>query len=254
MIYESALSILPDTDKKVIAILSGGLDSSVLTMLLVEAYGAENVSALSFDYGQKQKAELKKAAELCRALRINHKVLDLSILGDIARSFSSNIAGSDITTPTIAEVIGDPQPSTYVPNRNMIMYSIAAAEAEVQGAEYIFCGLQVHDLYSYWDVSQTWVDSMNTVLSQNRKANVKIVSPFSQLSKYDEILITQAMNKEDLLQYTLTCYNPNDKDESCGECPSCSERIANFGKVGIPDPVPYAKELNWEKIIQRFKE
>lgn len=253
MKLEQAKTLLPETTKNVIVILSGGLDSSVLTLLLVDKYGADRVSALSFDYGQKQKVELQKAVELTSAIGIKHKILDLSILGEIAKPMSSNISGSDIATPTIQEVIGSPQPSTYVPNRNMIMYSIVAAAAEVAGAEYIFCGLQVHDAYGYFDTTQEWVDRMNAVLDLNRKAQIKIISPFSQLSKYHEILIAQELGQGSLLEKTLTCYNPNELGESCGTCPSCAERIMNFAKAGIPDPVPYSKEINWQKVIERYK-
>ena len=71
-----ALNNLPDTSKKVLAVLSGGLDSSVVTMLLVEKYGAENVVAVSYDYGQKQVVELEKAFALCNKLGIKHRILD----------------------------------------------------------------------------------------------------------------------------------------------------------------------------------
>lgn len=251
MNLEQALTSLPITDKNVLVVLSGGLDSSIVTMILVKKYGADRVFAISFDYGQKQKAELYKARDLCGELGIRHEILDLSILGKIAAPISANIAGSDVQMPTIKDVLGDPSPKTEVPNRNMIMYSIVAAKAEVVNAEYIFCGLQVHDAYSYWDTTQAWVDSMNTVLSQNRKHKIKIVAPFSHLSKYEEILIVKELDQEHLLSSTLTCYNPNDVGESCGVCPSCAERIMNFAKAGIPDPVPYSIKLDWDKIIQR---
>jgi len=251
MNLQTALDSLPSTDKNVVAVLSGGLDSSITTMLLVEKYGKDKVSTISFDYGQKQKAELNKAAELCQALGIQHRILDLQILGEIARPMSANISGTDVSMPTIQEVLGDPTPKTYVPNRNMIMYSIVAAQAEVMGAEYIFCGLQVHDAYSYWDTTQAWVDGMNAVLGQNRKAQVKIAAPFSHLSKYEEIKLCKELNLLHLLIHTLTCYNPDDNGQSCGKCPSCSERIMNFAKAGIQDPVPYQITIPWEKIIKK---
>src|SRR5690554_2287377 len=112
MNLKEALELLPATDKNVISILSGGLDSSIATMLLVEKYGVEQVSALSFDYGQKQKIELTKASEICASLGIQHKILDLSILGEIARSVCANISGTNVKMPTIQDVLGDPAPPT----------------------------------------------------------------------------------------------------------------------------------------------
>jgi len=237
--------LLPKTDKNVIVILSGGLDSSALTMILSHHYGANRLLAISFDYGQKQNIELEKASTLCEHLNVQHQVLNLSILGEIARPFSANISGTDILMPSIKDVLGEPQPVTYVPNRNMIMYSLAASIAEVKGAEYIFCGIQIHDQYGYWDTTQEWVDRMNHIFTLNRKNPITLSAPLAHLSKFDEIKLIQELGLEHYFRYTLTCYNPNIKGESCGQCPSCSERIAAFMQAGIKDPISYSVEIKW---------
>jgi len=246
MNLSEALVKLPDTDKNVLAVLSGGLDSSIMTMMLVEKYGPDRVYALSYNYGQKQKVELEKAAELCDKLGIGHKVLDLGILGEIAEPISANIGGSDVAMPTIHDVLGDPQPKTYVPFRNMILLSLTMAQAEASNASHVFTGLQVHDEYGYWDTSQRFVDSMNAVAIQNRTHRVEILAPFSKLSKLQEIKICQEMNMQHLLIHTLTCYDPDDQGRSCGKCPSCAERIQNFMGSGMIDPIPYQIEIPWD--------
>jgi len=247
---KQALDQLPNTDKNVLVVLSGGMDSSILTMLLVAKYGASKVKALSYDYGQKQKLELTKAAKICYSFKVDHKVLDLSILGEIAKPISANIGGTDVKMPTIKDVLGDPQPKTYVPFRNMILLSLTLAQAEASTASHVFTGLQVHDEYGYWDTTQKFVDSINEVADQNRTHKVVIQAPFSKLSKFEEIEICKQMGLTELLAYTLTCYNPNDKGESCGKCPSCSERIANFAKARVIDPIDYAIDIPWEKLIK----
>lgn len=250
MKLNDALSQLPETDKNVLVVLSGGLDSSILTMLLVEKYGAGRVVALSYDYGQKQRKELECAGKVCSMLGVGHKVLDLGILGEIAKPISANIGGTDVKMPTIKDVLGDPQPKTYVPFRNMILLSLTMAQAEASNASHVFTGLQVHDEYGYWDTSQRFVDSMNAVAEQNRTHKVKILAPFSHLSKYDEIEMCKEMQSIDMLAHTLTCYNPNEHGDSCGKCPSCSERIANFAKAGIQDPISYSVDIPWGEIIK----
>ena len=254
MKLSEALSKLPDTDKNVLSVLSGGLDSGIMTMVLVEKYGADRVVALSYDYGQKQREELKKASELCSKLGIGHKILDLRILGKIAEPISANISGSSVEMPTIKDVLGDPQPKTYVPFRNMILLSLTMAQAEASSASHVFTGLQVHDEYGYWDTTQAFVDGLNHVASMNRTHKVKIEAPFSLLSKYHEINICKEMGKEELLSNTLTCYNPTSNGKSCGICPSCAERIMNFAKAGMKDPAPYVNELAWDDLIRTYKE
>jgi 7-cyano-7-deazaguanine synthase len=246
MNLNDALNALPTTDKKVLAVLSGGLDSSVMTMMLVQKYGASNVVALSYNYGQKQKLELTKAAELTAKLGVAHKIIDLGILGEIAKPISANISGTDVAMPTIKDVLGDPQPKTYVPFRNLILLSLTLAQAEASDASHVFTGLQVHDEYGYWDTSQRFVDSLNAVASQNRTHKVTIMAPFSLLSKHQEIEICREMGNFSLLKFTLTCYNPDEAGRSCGKCPSCAERIQNFMKSGVVDPIEYQINIPWK--------
>ena len=249
MNLEQALAKLPETEHNVVSVLSGGLDSTILTYILAKKYGKDRVYALSYNYGQKQKRELDMARATCNWIGIKHKVLDLSILGEIVKEVSANISGTDVLMPTIKDVLGDPQPKTYVPFRNMILNSLAFSFAESNKASHVFTGLQVHDEYGYWDTSQRFVDSMNAVADQNRSHKVKLEAPFSALSKYEEILIAQELG-DVVFEYTLTCYDPDADGNSCGKCPSCSERIANFAKAGIKDPIPYNIDIPWDKLIK----
>lgn len=253
MKLSEALALLPDTAGCVV-ILSGGMDSTITMRLAVEKYGKENVSALTFNYGQKQKREIDMARATTQMLGVKHKIVDAKFLGEISKGFSANV-DTDMEMPTIRDVLGDPRPKTYVPNRNMILMSIAAAFAETQNVDTVLCGLQVHDEYGYHDTTQRWVNKVNDLLSENRIIKIKLVAPFSQLSKQDELLILQELDGNvDLTLFTLTCYNPDTDGNSCGKCPSCSERIANFAKIGIKDPVPYSISLDWGDIISRMKQ
>jgi len=252
MNLEQALQILPETEHNVVSVLSGGLDSTIMTYLLVKKYGRSRVFALSYNYGQKQKRELQMAAMTCNYLGgVKHKILDLSILGDIVKEVSANIGGTNVAMPTIKEVLGDPQPKTYVPFRNMILNSLAFSFAEANKASHVFTGLQVHDEYGYWDTSQKFVDSMNAVAAQNRTHKVELLAPFSHLSKEHEIKIAEELGGV-RFDFTLTCYDPDEEGRSCGKCPSCSERIANFAKVGIKDPIPYSINIDWVNLIAKY--
>lgn len=233
---------------KVVSVLSGGLDSTILTYLLVERYGAENVYALSFNYQQKQRIELVRAATTCNHLGVTHKVLDMGILGDIARTVSTNISGSDIAMPKIKDVIGDPQPVTYVPFRNLILNSFALSYAESIGAQYVFSGLQATDAYGYWDTTADFVNSINSVAQLNRKSQIRLVAPFTGLSKDEEIGYAMQLKSPPLFEHTLTCYDPDDQGRSCGVCPSCSERLNAFIMNGMRDPVEYSIDIPWASL------
>jgi 7-cyano-7-deazaguanine synthase len=224
--------------QKVVSVLSGGLDSTVLTYLLAHHFGAESVYAISFNYGQKQKIEIDRARLTCMNLKVRHKILDLSVLGEIAKPMSANISDSAIKMPTIKDVLGDPQPKTYVPFRNMILLSLALSYAESVDAEFVFSGLQATDQYNYWDTTQMFVDQMNLVATQNRTHRIQIRTPFSKLSKYDELMIAKDLGNVKF-EHTLTCYNPSKDGESCGVCPSCSERLKAFHDARMIDPLNY---------------
>ena len=245
-----ALSLLPEATGCVV-ILSGGMDSTIAMRLAVEKYGKQNVSALTFFYGQKQQREIDMAKMSTNLLGVKHKVVDASFLGDISKGFSANV-DTDMEMPTIKDVLGDPRPKTYVPNRNMILMSIASAFAETQNVDTIICGLQVHDEYSYFDTTQRWVDKVNDLLSENRNIKIKLIAPFSILSKKQELSILQELDGNlNLTVFTLTCYNPNQQHESCGNCPSCSERIKNFAEAGERDRIAYSTLIPWDDIIKK---
>ena len=252
MILSDALDLMPHT-QGVVVILSGGMDSTIAMRLAVEKYGKENVSALTFFYGQKQKREIDMAAMSTNMLGVEHKIVDASFLGEISKGFSANV-DTDIAMPTIKEVLGDATPKTYVPNRNMILMSIAAAYAETRNVEYILTGLQVTDEYGYWDTTARFVNKMNEVFSENRKIRIKITAPFVTISKSQELNILKELDGNlNLTVYTLTCYNPNQQHESCGICPSCSERIKGFASTGEIDRIPYSKVIPWDNIISNMK-
>lgn len=234
---------------KVVSVLSGGLDSTILTYKLVDEYGADNVFALSFFYGQKQSHELEKAKLTCQKLGIEHRLIDISFLGDVVAPVCANIAGSDVAMPTIQDVLGDPQPPTEVPYRNMLLNTVAFSFAQANGCQAVYTGIQVHDAYGYWDCTQDFLDGMNQISSLNRQHEIALVAPFARMSKAEEIVIGQRLGVP--FEDSLTCYDPNDKAESCGKCPSCAERIMNFAKAGIVDPVPYSVTIPWDDVFAK---
>jgi len=232
---------------KVVSILSGGLDSTVLTYKLVDEYGSDNVSALTFNYGQRHNIEIENAIKTCEKLGIAHKIIDISFLGEIIAPVSALSSTTEVEMPTIEDVLGDPQPPTYVPYRNMILNAIGFSFAESVGAEKIFSGLQVHDEYSYWDTTWDFINNMNSVSQLNRFHKITLEAPFADMSKKEEIDIGKDLNVP--FEDTWTCYRGEVGNGACGTCPSCSERIMNFAKAGLKDPIKYETDIDWDKLL-----
>jgi len=226
-------------------LLSGGLDSTVLLHHVAKQLGVAPIHALSFDYGQKHSRELEMAR--WQAARIEavaeHTVLDMSCFAAVVSQASVLVRGG----PSVPQLVDVPvhdldQPPTYVPNRNMILLSLAAAFAEARGCRVVYYGAQAQDEYGYWDCTGEFVGRLNNVLALNRRESVQICAPFAGKRKSEEILIGQELGVD--FGHTWSCYRGGDRP--CGVCPTCVERHNAFAEAGIPDPAtsPSAAQLS----------
>ena len=225
-------------------LLSGGLDSSVLLHAIAREFGAGNVHALSFDYGQRHAVELECArAQAAAAGAARHAILDLRFLGPLLAPGSTLIAsGGEV--PDLADIAEADlvQPPTYVPNRNMMLLSLAAAYAEAQGIGRVYYGAQAQDEYGYWDCTAEFLERINSVLGLNRKTPVQVFAPFVANSKADNVRLGVELGVD--FANTWTCYRGladistrPEQRRGCGTCPACIERLNAFASAGIPDPL-----------------
>lgn len=229
-----------DDNNKAVVILSGGLDSTILTHLLYHncINPEKNITALSFNYNQRHNVELEKAKLTCNTLNINHHIIDIDFLSKIIAPVSALSGERLVDVPTIDQIEDPNQPITYVPFRNALFLMIAASFAESRDCKYIFIGAQSGDLYGYWDCTPDFMSSFNDLISLNRKHKIKLIAPFVRLSKADEISIGWRLGVD--FSNTHTCYNGVDElGRSCGKCPTCTERLNNFAEVGLKDPLHY---------------
>lgn len=216
---------------KAVVVYSGGMDS--YTVLHKAIASGDQVFALSFNYGQKHDKELVVAAKVCEALNISHKVVDITAINEL-------MAGSSLTSDSNEAIPeGDYEnanmKSTVVPNRNMVLLSMAIAYAVSLEAGKVYYGAHSGDHDIYPDCRPEFVEAMNAVsLIANYQA-VEIVAPFLKNSKGDILAAGLAMK----LDYanTWTCYNG--RKHACGKCGSCIERLESFAKHGLTDPISY---------------
>lgn len=220
-----------------VAIVSGGMDSVTMLHYLVKVE-KRNPAIITFVYGQKHDKEIEYAKSQSSLLHCHeHLILDLSLLQSLFAV--SALVSNDLSVPDVNDVLGDPQPATYVPNRNMIFLALAAAYAETHGVADIYYGAQSHDLYGYWDTTPEFLERLNQVYSLNRKTPIQIKAPLVHHSKTD--ILRMGLELEVDYSMTWSCYEG--KEAACGRCPTCAERLQAFANVGIPDPLPYLESV-----------
>lgn len=217
-----------------VAIVSGGMDSVTLLHYLIKVE-KRAPAIITFGYGQKHYKEIEYAKAQAALLGcLEHLVLDMALLRPLFAN--SALVSLETAVPSITDVLDDPQPPTYVPNRNMIFLALAVAYAETQGVSDVFYGAQRHDIYGYWDTTPQFLERVNQVYTLNRKTQVTIQAPFVQYSKTD--ILRQGLKLDVNYGLTWSCYEGH--EVACGRCPTCTERIRAFAEVGMPDPLPYA--------------
>jgi 7-cyano-7-deazaguanine synthase len=214
-----------------VVLLSGGVDSSTLLHAVASRIGGDSVHALSFVYGQKHSRELEAAAWQARTAGVSaHQVVDMGFFAELIGGNSELVTGGADVSDLADLSDGDRRhPPTYVPNRNMILLSLAAAHAESVGAESLFYGAQLHDEYGYWDCTTGFVSRLNVVLALNRGSAVQVHAPFATMSKADVVSIGLELG----VDYTQTwsCYRGG--ENHCGTCPTCVERRTAFETNGL---------------------
>lgn len=219
---------------KAVILVSGGIDSTTLLHYVVKSLDRD-CHALSILYGQKHSKELDCSKYQCNLLRVPLEIIDLSFLSSYFSS-SSLIETSSNEIPDVTEVLGDPQPSTYVPNRNMLFLAIAAAYAENLNICEVYYGAQRHDLYGYWDTTPEFLQRLNSVLSLNRKNTIEILAPFVDYSKADVIKLGMELG----VDYSHTWSDYFGRDKPSRRSATSAERLKAFAELGLADPLEYA--------------
>ena len=217
---------------KTVVVVSGGMDSSTLLHYVKKMLRYDDIYALSFIYGQRHTKEIECAVWQCESVGVKeHKIVDLSFLKDM---LSSALINENLDLPG-RESIGDPQPVSYVPNRNMIMLSIAVGYAESLGIDTVHYGAQQQDIYGYWDATDDFVSRINSLLALNRKRRVTVAAPFISMGKKEIARLGLKLGVD--YSHTWTCYKGGGK--ACGKCLTCLERLKAFKLLGKEDPLEY---------------
>ncbi|WP_297633638.1 7-cyano-7-deazaguanine synthase QueC [uncultured Clostridium sp.] len=206
---------------KAVVVFSGGQDSTTCLFWAKERF--KEVIAVSFDYGQKHKKELECAKEICKAHGVEHHILDLTLLNQLAPNSLTRV---DIAVDK--EKPDDSLPNSFVDGRNLLFLSFVAVFAKQRGTGNIITGVSQSDFSGYPDCRDVFIKSLNVTLNLSMDYEFDIMTPLMWIDKADTWKLADDLGVLDLVKNeTLTCYNGIIGD-GCGECPSCKLRNDGF--------------------------
>jgi 7-cyano-7-deazaguanine synthase len=230
--------------RKVIVLLSGGMDSCVSAAIARQQYGAANVALLHAGYGQLTQAREKRAfTEIADFYGIQQRLV-------VQLDHFRAIGGSALTDKSIAvpehqlnasTQHGSSIPVTYVPFRNAHFLSVAVSWAEAIGAGAIYIGAVAEDSSGYPDCRPEYYRAFQNVIREGTRpeTHIEIVTPVITLKKSE--IIRRGVDLGAPLHLTWSCYQS--EDTACGACDSCLLRLKAFAEAGVADPIPYRPKV-----------
>ena len=214
-------------------LLSGGLDSA--TVLALAREQGFLLHALSFDYGQRHRAELDAAARVASTLGAHsHRVIKLDLRAIGGSALTADIAVPESPTSGI--------PITYVPARNTVFLSLGLGLAEVLGASDLFIGVNAVDYSGYPDCRPEFIQAFERMANLATRAQIegrrlKIHTPIIGCSKADIVRIGLQHGVD--FSITVSCYQPDPDGRACAKCDACRLRAEGFAAAGVADPTRY---------------
>lgn len=206
-----------------VVVFSGGQDSTTCLFWAKERYG--EVVAVSFDYGQKHKLELECAKDICKKHGVEHHILDMSLLNQLAPNSLTRV---DIDVDK--EAPKDSLPNTFVDGRNLLFLTFAAVFAKQRDITNIVTGVSQSDFSGYPDCRDVFIKSLNVTLNLSMDYQFVIETPLMWIDKAETWKMADDLNVLDIVKNeTLTCYN-GVKGNGCGECPACKLRKNGYLK------------------------
>jgi 7-cyano-7-deazaguanine synthase len=220
------------SSRKALVVLSGGLDSTVCTAIAARDF--DKVAALTFDYGQRHRVELERAALVASHYDADHLVVRI----DASQWGGSALTDSSIAVPTFGEGgDGDGIPATYVPARNLIFLAVAMGVAEARDADAVYLGVNALDYSGYPDCRPEFVDSFRATAALALKRGVEgrpvdIRTPLIDMTKAG--IVRLGLDLGAPLQLSWSCYHGG--PSPCGRCDACALRAKGFAEAGVSDP------------------
>jgi 7-cyano-7-deazaguanine synthase len=217
------------TNSSCLVLVSGGQDS--ITSLFWAKKKFQNLYAVSFDYAQKHSGELSVAAEITRDIVTEHRVIDISFMKNLVISNLFD-GGDDVNS---RHSLNSSVPSSFVPYRNMLFLTLAAAWASTLGVHDLVTGVCQTDYSGYADCREVFISSMQKTLNLATDFDRETVihTPLMHLTKAETFKLARDLGcLETVIEKTMTCYNGDTTMNSfgmgCGNCPACKLRKQGY--------------------------
>lgn len=218
---------------KALVVLSGGQDSTTCLYWALREFGAANVEAVTFDYGQRHRVELDCARKIAQLAGVRQTVLPI----DTFAAIGGNALTDDSITPEegARDDADTALPNTFVPGRNLVFLSFAAALAYTRGIEHVVTGVAQTDYSGYPDCRENTLKALELALRLGMDSRVTLHAPLMFMSKADTVRLAQDVGAMDAMAWSHTCYNG--EVPPCGRCASCELRAKGFAEAGVADPL-----------------
>lgn len=216
--------------QRAVVVLSGGQDSTTCLYWALQRFGRDAVQAVTFDYGQRHRIELDCAARIAATAGIDQTVLPIDTFAALGGSALTDDVAVDSNPEADSGL-----PNTFVPGRNLIFLTYAAAFAYQRGIGNLVTGVAQTDYSGYPDCRETTLQALESALQLGMEFAVRIHTPLMRMSKAETVLLARELGALPAMADTHTCYNG--KRPPCMQCPACELRAKGFAEAGIEDPL-----------------
>ena len=219
--------------KAAVVVLSGGQDSTTCLYWALERFDPELVQALTFDYGQRHRIELDCARDVAECAGVRHTVLPIDTFAALG---GTSLTQSDIAVGPMPE---EGLPNTFVPGRNLVFLTFAAAFAYQREIPNVVTGVAQTDYSGYPDCRESTLIALERALSLGMDFDFRLHTPLMLLSKKETVEMAVNLGAMSAMALTHTCYEG--QRPPCGHCPACELRARGFREAGIEDPLTAAQ-------------
>jgi len=216
---------------KALVVLSGGQDSTTCLYWAIDRFGVDAVDSVTFDYGQRHRVELDCAEAIAELAGIRNTLLPIDTFAAL---------GGDSLTDSAIDVDNSADsetglPNTFVPGRNLVFLTYAAAYAYHRKIDHLVTGVAQTDYSGYPDCRETTITALQQTLRLGMESKITIHTPLMRLSKKETVLLARDLGALPAMAHTHTCYNG--ERPPCGTCAACELRARGFAEAGVVDPL-----------------